>query len=86
MKRDVAKVSAQSVGALFKLNLLLLIVQFIILHEDVNSRTATARTDHPYKLPNLNNGIQHQLVQLNSKFLQDLLQHRVRRHVKPHRK
>jgi hypothetical protein len=51
------------------MNLLVLIVQLIVLSEYIGSCTTPAGSDSPDKLADLNNGIQHQMVQLHREFV-----------------
>jgi hypothetical protein len=46
--------------------------QLIVLSEDISSRRASARSDWPYKLANLNDGIWRQVMQLNSKLVRNV--------------
>jgi hypothetical protein len=69
MKRNTTELGTEGVVTPFKSNLLLLVMQLVIFHEDISNRSTSARADRPDKLPNLNNGVRCQLVQLNPKFL-----------------
>jgi hypothetical protein len=61
-------------------------MQFILLRKHICGRTASIGADRPNKFPNLHNGIQHQLVQLNMKLAQNVYKYRKGQQVKPRSK
>jgi hypothetical protein len=71
MKCNATELSSKFVVIPFKFYLLHLVMQLVILCEDLSSRMASARAKRPNKLPNLNNSIRHQLMQLNVNLHQD---------------
>jgi hypothetical protein len=80
MKSYAAKLRNEGSLKPFKMNLLILIVQLVMMHENVCSRMIPARSNSPNKLANLNNGVRRQLMQLHLKFVQNIQENRVRRY------
>jgi hypothetical protein len=72
MKCDTAKLCSEDSLASLKMNLLVLVVQLMVLSEEIDSWTASAGSDRPDKLVDLNDGIRRQMVQLNSEFAQNV--------------
>jgi hypothetical protein len=57
VKINGAELSGEGTIGPLKLNLLIMIVQFIMLSEDINSRTAPVRGNSPDKLADLDDSI-----------------------------
>jgi hypothetical protein len=72
MEGNAAELHSEGSLASFKMNLLVLIMQLIVLSEYISSRTASARSDRPDKFVDLNGGIRHQMEQLNPKFVHNV--------------
>jgi hypothetical protein len=83
VKDDTTKLCSEGSLASLKMNLLILIVQLIVLSEDSGSRMASVGSHSPDKLTNLNDSIWHQMVQLHSKFVQNVHMDQMRWHTKP---
>jgi hypothetical protein len=86
VERDTPEWSDEGSLAAFKMYLLGLIMQLIVLCEYIYNQTATARSDCPDKFANLTDGIQRQLLQLNMKLAKDVREHWMGRHAKPNSK
>jgi hypothetical protein len=80
MKCDTTKLHSEDSLALLEMNLLVLVVQLIMLCEDIGSRMASAGSDRPDKLTDLNDSIRRQMVQLHSEFAQDVCENQMWRH------
>jgi hypothetical protein len=83
MKCDTAKLCSEDSLASLKMNLLVLVVQLMVLSEEIDSWTASAGSDRPDKLVDLNDGIRRQMVQLNSEFAQNVCKNQMWQHTKP---
>jgi hypothetical protein len=86
VKSNEAKLSGEGTLRPLELNLLIWIVQFIVLSEDISNRMAPVRGNNPNKLADLDDSIRHQLVQLHSKLTQNVQKNWVWGHTKPNSK
>jgi hypothetical protein len=83
VKGDTTKLCSEGSLASLKMNLLVLIVHLIVLSEDIGSWTAPTGSDSPDKHTNMSDSIRRQMVQLHSKFAQDVHKNWMRWHTKP---
>jgi hypothetical protein len=80
MKRYTTKLHNENSVGPFKMNLLVLIAQFLVMSENICNRTTASRSNNPEKFANLNDSIQCQLMQLYPKLAQNIQKDQVRRH------
>jgi hypothetical protein len=86
VKRNTAKLGGESSLRPLKMNFLVLVVQLIVMSKNIYSGMTSARSNNLDKFANLNNSIQHQLMQLYSEFAQNIHKNWMRWHVKPSNK
>jgi hypothetical protein len=79
MKRYTAKLCSETSVRSFKINFLILIVQFIVMSKNVCGGKAFARSNLD-NLANLNDSIRCQLMQLHLELAQNIQEDRVQRH------
>jgi 2-oxo-4-hydroxy-4-carboxy--5-ureidoimidazoline (OHCU) decarboxylase len=80
MKRYTTKLRSKSSVGPFKMNLLVLVVQVIVMSKNADSRMTSIRSNSPDKFANLNNSIRCQLMQLHPELASNIQNDRVRRH------
>jgi hypothetical protein len=83
MECNAAELSSDGSLASFKMNLLVLIMQLVMLSEHISSWMAPMRSDRLDKFVNLNDCIRCQLVQLNSKLVQYVYEYQMGHHTEP---
>jgi hypothetical protein len=59
VKSDAGKLSGDGILKPLELNLVILIMQFIVLSEDIGDRAAPTRGNNPDKLADMDDNIRH---------------------------
>jgi hypothetical protein len=80
MEGNAAKLHSEGSLTPVKMNLLVLIMQLIIFSKYISSWMTSSRSYYRYKFADLNDGIRPQVVQMNSKFAQNVQKHWMRWH------
>jgi hypothetical protein len=77
MEHNASKLSGQSSFTTFETNFLVLVMQLVVSCKHVRGGTASVGVDCPNKFPNLHNGVQRQLVQLDPELVQNVHEYRM---------